>query len=255
MAQTDDNRLDKAGTVSHRPFGKDAARIMAAARTMASKTAHDLNGFLTTIAYSIELAMEDITDETVREDLERVLETAHEASRYLNDLTFFCKPSGKGFTETDVKALGREIAGHFKAGMPETMDFHLEIDPNLGRAVIDPGQISRIALELLNNAAASTRAMNGRIRLSMKTGTMPDKGDITCLHLSVSDNGPGLPPDIMERIFQPMHTKGYNSKGMGLANVYSLVENHDGLIRVSSEPFKETVFDIFIPVLRQEGRT
>ncbi len=72
--------------------------------------------------------------------------------------------------------------------------------------------------------------------------------------LSVSDNGKGMSPDVLERIYDPFYTTKPTGKGtgLGLSTVHGIVKNHFGSIAVSSKPDAGTTFDIFLPIVDQE---
>jgi len=73
--------------------------------------------------------------------------------------------------------------------------------------------------------------------------------------LSISDNGQGIPPELMNKIFEPYFTTKKQGKGtgLGLAVVYGIVKEHGGEIIVDSEPGKGTTFNIFLPIIEKES--
>jgi nitrogen-specific signal transduction histidine kinase len=66
--------------------------------------------------------------------------------------------------------------------------------------------------------------------------------------LRIADNGPGLPPDVRERLFQPFVSRRAGGVGLGLAVVHRTVQAHDGLILMDSTPGAGTVFTVLLPV-------
>ena len=75
----------------------------------------------------------------------------------------------------------------------------------------------------------------------------PDQGGPMVM-ITVSDNGPGIPPDVFDRIFSPFFTTKPQGSGLGLAIVRKIVDAHDGRIDVSSPPGKGTRFRVTLPV-------
>jgi signal transduction histidine kinase len=72
------------------------------------------------------------------------------------------------------------------------------------------------------------------------------------IQITVSDNGPGVPPDVMDRIFSPFFTTKPQGSGLGLAIVRKIVDAHDGRIDVSERPGGGTAFRVTLPVRSQQ---
>ena len=105
-----------------------------------------------------------------------------------------------------------------------------------------PSQINQIFLNLISNAAQAMDA-GGEIRLN--TRTVNDMVEI-----KVSDNGQGIPKDILAKIFDPFFTtkKVGEGTGLGLSIVYRIVEDHKGRIEVQSEPGVGATFTVWLPM-------
>lgn len=229
-------------------------RTLDAMKTMASAMTHDFNSILTTIVYSIELALDDISEDTLTyQDLNRVLEASVEASEYIATIMSFCKPAKSGFVSLDVKQLADQAVESIKTNLPGTVTLGMEAPVGAITAKADPEQMNQIIEHLIKNAAQALEPKGGRIAMRISRGAMPgpDNAGKACLVLTVTDNGPGIAENIIPMIFDPFFTtrpKGLH-KGLGLSIVHSFVENHDGLIKVSSKPDQQTTFDIYLPVI------
>ena len=107
-----------------------------------------------------------------------------------------------------------------------------------------PSQINQVILNLLSNAAQATRDGDGKITVS--TG-MRDANHVV---VAVSDNGSGIPADILPKIFDPFFTTKEVGKGtgLGLSICYKIVENHGGKLEVLSTPGLGTRFSLVLPV-------
>lgn len=229
-------------------------RTMDAMKTMASAITHDFNNILTTISYSIELAMGDIPENSLTyEDLDRVLKTSLEAGQYIREIMSFCKPAKSGVTTFDILPFAQEAVARIQKRIPEGTDFQCELPVESHTAKADPEQLNEIFDHVIDNCVQSLAPSRGRIELKISYDRMPgqETDSETCLKMSISDTGSGIPKDIMPFIFDPFFsTKAKDAhKGLGLSIVYSLVENHEGLIMVSSQAFTQTVIHIYLPVV------
>jgi len=111
----------------------------------------------------------------------------------------------------------------------------------------DFGQIRQAIINIAINAVeAMGGAKNGR--LSIVTRPLPEEDAV---EVSVADNGPGIPPELMQKIFDPFFTTKEKGTGLGLSVVYGIVERHKGTVSVESEPGKGTRFTIRLPALRR----
>jgi PAS domain S-box-containing protein len=109
-----------------------------------------------------------------------------------------------------------------------------------------PGRLNQVFLNLLNNAR---QAMEGKGEIVIRTFVRDDR-----VHIALSDNGPGIPPEHLGKIFDPgFTTKGVGvGTGLGLAICYQIVRDHHGEITVQSEPGEGATFTVVLPV-RQDA--
>jgi two-component system nitrogen regulation sensor histidine kinase GlnL len=134
-----------------------------------------------------------------------------------------------------------------------------DYDPSLPPVSGDLDQLIQVFLNLLKNAAeAVARTPNGRIRLATRYRTgarlRADRAPAAqaLLEVIVSDNGPGIPSAIMERLFEPFATSKPNGAGLGLAVAGRIVEAHGGRIDVESAP-GATAFRVCLPLEPQDA--
>lgn len=123
---------------------------------------------------------------------------------------------------------------------------------NLPMLVADPVALRRIFTNLLRNALDSLREEGGRITVDATVDEDPGLGEPRLL-ISVSDNGCGIPPADLERIFEDFYTTRTGGTGLGLSNVRRLVGDLGGRIRVQSEPGAGSTFILSVPTTAAEG--
>jgi signal transduction histidine kinase len=112
----------------------------------------------------------------------------------------------------------------------------------LPRIACAPSQINQVLLNLLTNAA---QAIDGKGRIQIRSWA-----DAQGVHISLQDNGRGMPPEVMAKIFDPFFTTKPvgQGTGLGLSISYKIVQDHGGQIRVASEPGRGTRFLISLPL-------
>ncbi len=105
-----------------------------------------------------------------------------------------------------------------------------------------PQQLNQVFMNLLVNASHAIEK-EGEITIRTWNGD----GHV---HISISDNGEGIPEDKIDKIFEPFYTTKPvgQGTGLGLSITYDIIKNHDGVLSVNSEPDKGTTFNIKIPV-------
>ncbi|PAU98125.1 two-component system sensor histidine kinase NtrB [Paracoccus salipaludis] len=133
-----------------------------------------------------------------------------------------------------------------------------DYDPSLPPALVDPGRIMQVVLNLLRNAAEAlareARAPDDprgpaliRLRTAYDRDVRGPHGTALPLQVEVEDNGPGVPEAIADQIFEPFVSGRENGTGLGLALVGKIVTEHGGLIRVDSRPGR-TLFRVSLPL-------
>ncbi len=112
---------------------------------------------------------------------------------------------------------------------------------------LDPDGIHQVLINLLSNALDAAEPHKGLVRVVCRYEQPSNE-----LVIEVIDNGPGIPPSMMQHMFELFHsTKGNRGTGIGLAVARKIVEEHDGSIGVRSKPGEGTVFTIRLPVYAQ----
>ncbi|THH38739.1 PAS domain-containing sensor histidine kinase [Aliishimia ponticola] len=125
-------------------------------------------------------------------------------------------------------------------------------DPSLPLALGDPDQLLQVILNLLKNASEAAGNKGGKITLrsffehSFRLRRSDGSGQSLPLQIEVIDDGPGIPADLQEDIFDPFVSGKENGTGLGLALVSKIISDHNGWISVKSVP-GQTVFRISLP--------
>ena len=138
-------------------------------------------------------------------------------------------------------------------GFAANMTILEEYDPSLPPTLADPDQLMQVFLNLIKNAAeAAGPKGGGTIRLktsydqSLRLRRKDGSGRALPLKIEIIDNGPGIPPEIAQDIFEPFVSGRENGTGLGLALVSKIINDHGGWISVDSVPGR-TVFRVSLP--------
>ncbi|MEE9443120.1 MAG: ATP-binding protein [candidate division Zixibacteria bacterium] len=213
---------------------------------MAASIGHELNNFLSIISNSAELIQINIDRgqyEKVGKNIHSIVDNIGKIKRFTNGLMDFSKLETE-MVMFDIKHLIDDVIFTIKTQRRfAPIELKMSCEEEFPEVNIDVGQIQQVLLNLLNNAAdAMEESENPSIELKCILGNDP----LTLL-ISVSDNGEGIPENIIEKIFEPNFTTKDSGHGLGLSNCLKIIKNHDGDIRVDSVEGQGTTFTISLP--------
>jgi two-component system, cell cycle sensor histidine kinase and response regulator CckA len=230
---------------------------MESIRTIAGGIAHDFNNILFIILGNVDLAFEDFTDwHPVHPKLEKIRTAALRASAIVNLLLSFSQTARQEKIPLDVISVIKDALVLLRASIPTTIDIHTDFPDREVMILSDKIQIGQILMNLCTNAAQAMGETGGCLEIKVETRFLAEGSVEACpagyyAQIMVSDNGPGIDPDIMARLFDPYFTtrKVGKGSGLGLAVVYTLVKNHNGAITVQNRPEKGATFTMLIPMV------
>ena len=222
--------------------------------TLAGGIAHDFNNILQGIYGNIQLAMikmeEDDPARAFLNNAERSMERAMKLTRQL--LTF---TKGGILIKEDVALdkFVKEIVQFELSGSSIMPVF--EVDDDLWQVNVDKGQIGQVFSNLIINAR-DAMPDGGHIYISMKNKIVDSDKDENAsgirrgryVEISVKDEGTGIDPSHIDKIFEPYFTTKEQGNGLGLATTYSIIKKHGGDIEVQSIVGKGTAFTVYLPV-------
>jgi len=238
---------------------------MEAMGLMAGGVAHDLNNILSGIVSYPELLLMDLPEDSpLRNPIKTIQESGMRAVDVVADLLTIARGVATG---KEISNLNILIEGYLNSAehqkLAEThpfITFKTEIDSDLLNISCSPTHIKKILMNLITNASEAIEG-SGSVTISTESRYLdePLKGyeDIRTgeyVLLNVSDDGSGISPQDLEKIFEPFYTKkvmGRSGTGLGLAVVWNTVQDHNGYINVQSSE-KGTVFELYFPVTRKD---
>ena len=221
--------------------------------TLAGGIAHDFNNLMTSVMGEMFLLRSEIdqSENSMKRSLDRLdeMETAMDRAKFVaQELLSLSKGGSPIQKPTLLKGLLEETARLAFTG--SDMNWTLECPDDLWAVNIDSGQMNRAFMNILFNAKeASPSASKVKIIARNLEGTPPGLANSKYVVLDFIDQGVGIPPEVMPRIFDPYFTTKETGSGMGMTVTYSTVKRHGGVIDVSSEMGKGTKITIFIPAV------
>jgi PAS domain S-box-containing protein len=242
------------------------SRKMESLGLLAGGVAHDLNNVLAGVVSYPELLLLDLPEGgRLKKYIRKIQETGYRATAIVQDLLTVAR--GAAIIKEPVK-LNAIIEDYLHSSEFEKLqNFHpfvaveTDLDADLRNINGSEIHLRKVIMNLVSNAAEAIEG-GGNVVLSTVNryvdGPLGVQGEVKegeYAILSVSDNGPGISREDLDRIFEPFYTKkvmGRSGTGLGLAVVWNVVQDLDGYIDVTSSD-KGTTFDLYFPATRSEA--
>jgi two-component system, cell cycle sensor histidine kinase and response regulator CckA len=235
------------------------AQKMQAIGHLAGGVAHDFNNLLTAIFMQLDvLAARHPLGDPSYEGLNEIRQTSARAADLVRKLLAFSRKQTVQRETLDLGELISEFEVLLRRVLHEDVKLETEYGRNLPLVRADRSQLETAVMNLAVNARDAIRAFGGatvRIRTARVTeqeaaalGYPSARGPQALIE--VSDDGPGIPPEVMDKIFDPFFTTKPvgEGTGLGLATVYGIVKQSDGWISVDSKMGEGAAFRVFLPV-------
>lgn len=223
---------------------------------MATMVAHELNQPLTAITNYMNGGTRllendgDLPRQMLREAMERSAAQAIRAGRIIKRLREFVSRGEIERRFESVSTLIAEAAELASLGIRQK-DVRIEVDDDAPDAAIlaDRIQMQQVLFNLLRNAAEAVAEQKQRL---VSVNARLDGDDVV---VSIIDNGPGIPPEIKDKLFQPFVSTKESGMGVGLSICHAIVVAHDGRIWVEANPGGGAIFRISLPRLQGTENT
>lgn len=241
------------------------AQKMEAVGTLAGGIAHDFNNMLNVIMGYSSMVLDELeADDPLKIKIHQVLIAAERAANLTRQLLIFSRKQVIDVCPVNINESIVGIKNMLSRIIRENIDFTLNIAASPLVVMADAGQIEQVLMNLATNACD---AMPEGGKLTIGTGLVEMDEDHVAAYgygkpgtyaiIRVSDTGHGMDAETMTKIFDPFFTTKDIGKGtgLGLAISYGIIKNHDGYIKVYSEPGQGTLFKIYLPLSEKEAST
>jgi two-component system sensor kinase FixL len=205
---------------------------------MSSALAHELNQPLSAIGNYLNGVRRMIQAEgplrvdTISEALDRTVEQTLRAGDIIRRLRDFVS---RGVTERKVESVSRMVSEASALALVGAKEYgvrvHMRLDKKADAVMADRVQVQQVLLNLIRNAIEAMAHVTDRQR-DLTISSAADEGQM--VRISVADSGPGLSPEVVDRLFQPFNTSKVAGMGVGLSICRTIVESHGG--RIWAEP-------------------
>jgi two-component system cell cycle sensor histidine kinase/response regulator CckA len=224
--------------------------------TLAGGIAHDLNNLLLGILGNISLATVASSVSETQERLAAAEAAGGQAQSLAQQLLTFAKGGAPIKKRHDLKEMIQEAARLALSGSQTRAE--LSLPDQLWDVEVDRGQINQVFNNLLINADQAMPT-GGRIRVQAENLAVAAGNGLPLtpgkyVAVTLTDQGSGIPPEHLEKIFDPYFTTKQKGSGLGLATVHSIVTQHGGHITVDSHLGRGTAFNLYLPALEGANR-
>jgi signal transduction histidine kinase/ActR/RegA family two-component response regulator len=224
--------------------------------TLAGGIAHDINNLLAPITMGVELLRLHEPHPKSQLVIDNIERSARRGANLVRQVLSFARGVEGSRVPLQVRHLVREVESIVENTFPKNIVFESQLGPNLWPVVGDPTQISQVLLNLCVNARdampegghLTLRAVNAEVDVQyalMNRGVAAGR----YVTIEVTDDGCGIPREIVDRIFEPFFTtkKLGQGTGLGLSTVLGIVRSHGGFVNVYSESDHGSTFHVGLP--------
>ncbi len=245
---------------------RQAAKMEAIGR-LTGGIAHDFNNLLTVILGNIEMLDFELPEAgESREMHDQIRRAAQSAAELTHQLLAFARRQPLSPSEVDVSRLVIGLDGLLRRTLGTNVTLDIRCAPSLWRARVDPTQLENAIVNLAINARdAIPSGRAGRLvidanNIVIRKTDIDQWGELrpgNYVVISVTDNGTGIPRDLLGKVFEPFFTTkpAGRGTGLGLAMVYGYVSQSGGHVRIVSDEGRGTTVRVYLPGLGEQARS
>jgi len=217
---------EKEAAEGHRRLQAAQARLaakdrLAALGEISAVLAHEVRNPLGAIFNALSVLKRRVDDPLIHV----IAEEADRLNRMVGDLLDFARPTSPNLEVASLSAVVRDALKAVASEHPE-VEVDLQIHPEADALAMDSRLIRQLLINLFENAC---QAMSGKGRVTVRSAPKAER-----VLLTISDEGPGVPVDLQEKVFDPFFTTKATGTGLGLTVVRTIAESHGGRVRLRS---------------------
>jgi signal transduction histidine kinase len=205
----------------------------------AARLGHDLRNPLSVIKMNLDImklkTKDEGQDQISKEKYDTISKAISRMSHQIDDVLDFVRIRPLYLEDNSLSEIINEAAGRITK--PENVKINLP--QNDIKIICDAKRLEVVFINLITNAV---QAVGDKGKITVKINSDMDKS-----YISIEDSGPGIPSDIMPKIFDPLFTTKQTGTGLGLPSCKNIIEQHNGAISVKNNP---TTFTVIIPKIR-----
>jgi PAS domain S-box-containing protein len=239
------------------------AQKMESIGTLAGGIAHDFNNILAPIILHSDLLISEFSyDDPVKLSLKEIHKAAIRARDLVKQILTFARKGIENKVVFKVSPAVNDMVKFLRATIPTTIGIRYINNAEKDTIFADPIHMNQIVMNLCTNAAYAMRGNGGSIEIILSnmdiikndSGDHPKLDPGQYLILTVKDTGSGIPPEIIDKIFDPYFTtKGQGEgTGLGLAIIFGIVKSCNGAVTVKSPKGEGTTFQVYLPLIDEK---
>ncbi len=240
---------DASGSATSERMHAETAARMQALGSVASGVAHDFNNILATIAGFAELARAQVdSDSAIARDLDRSLRATQQAGQLVNQILSFGKQAAGSERPFDVEQSIVRIIRLIRTSLAGNVTLHLESDHARAPLYGDESRFQQIIMNLCTNAGRAIGDSGGTVVIHLRSDSECDPPEVV---ITVADDGPGIPSESREHIFDAFYSTrvGEVGTGLGLSLVKSITESFGGTV-VLDDTERGASFTVRLPMFQ-----
>lgn len=223
---------------------------MATLGELAAGAAHEIRNPLTSIRSTIQYLQNRIDDQEDKSLAEGLILEVDRINDIIQDMLSFAKPEELKIEETDLNDLISQILRMVEnsaksRGIEISMDYQSRNDT----IYVDRNLIKQAIINILMNSIQAIESPDGKIQIVVREIDQEKhlSGLDSVFLVEIRDNGPGIPENLLDKIFDPFYTTKQEGTGLGLSITYSIIHRHGGEIEIQSELGKGTISKVKLP--------
>ncbi len=227
--------------------------------TMAAGLAHEIKNPLGGIKGAAQLLQMELSDnQELQEYTQLMIRETERVNRIIEELMDLSRPREAKSSEVNISQVLDEIVMLQKQALAErNIRFSLRLDPSIPPLTGDRDLLVRLLLNLIKNAGEA-EPDGGKITIESRIDSeyhmsVPGAKPTPMVLITISDNGPGIPRQQLDRIFTPFYTTKDGGTGLGLPTCQKIVTDHGGLMHFNERPEGGTSVKVSLPLLRSSG--
>jgi PAS domain S-box-containing protein len=220
---------------------------------LSASVAHEIRNPLAAVNLNLQLMKRVIAPEDpMVNNVNQALQGVERIIKVVENTLNFSRPAMPDIKEMNINSLIPTVLDMVAMNIKrKEIQVDLKLADNLPHVPIDSKQMLQVFINLLNN---STEAIKGKGNITIESyldkSTRTNEGDY--IVVAVSDNGAGIAPDDLQKIFNPFFTRKHDGTGLGLPITQRIMHQHSGIIDVESKLGEGTTFYIKLPIPRSK---
>ena len=226
------------------------AQKMEAVGQLTGGIAHDFNNLLTAVVGGLDMIRSRTTEERTRRLAENALQAAERGAKLTGQLLAFSRTQRLNVEAVDVNAVIAGMGDLLERAIGSGVEVLTRLDPEAGAATTDANQLELAVLNLAINARDAMGPAGGSIIIATRREDGRAIGlPADCVAVCVSDDGPGMPPEVAARAFDPFYTTKPvgQGTGLGLSQVYGIAVQSGGRATIDTAEGRGTTIRILLP--------